>query len=118
MKEKFGFLQIVEKRTLRRWFFVEHVSKTRTVVKLGCPDLSVVKGLSDQIGEAVRQLPITREKGVAYRMNEVFVDVKDYSDILMNCDGAVLERRSLNRIYIQAFLSSESRVTASELSSA
>lgn len=97
--------QIVEKRTLRRWFFVEHVSKTRTVVKLGCPDLSVVKGLSDQIGEAVRQLPVTREKGVAYRMNEVFVDVKDYSDILMNCDGAVLERRSLNRIYIQAFLS-------------
>lgn len=100
------FLQIVEKRTLRRWFFLEHVGKTRTVVKLGCPDQSVVKGLSDQIREAVRQLPITREQGVAYRMNEVFVDVKDTSDILMNCDGAVLERRSLNRIFIQAFLSS------------
>ena len=33
------------------------------------------------------------------------MDVKDNSSILMNCDGAVLERRSLNRIYIQAFLS-------------
>ena len=99
--------QIVEKRTLRRWFFVEHVGRTKTVVKLGCPDPSVVKGLCDQIGEAVRQLPVTREQGVAYRMNEVFVDVKDYCDILMNCDGAVLERRSLNRIYIQAFLTSE-----------
>ena len=42
---------------------------------------------------------------MAYRVNEVFVDVKDYSDILMNCDGAVLERKSLNRIYVQAFLS-------------
>lgn len=91
---------------MRRWLFVEHVSKVKTVVKLGCPDQSVVRSLSDQIGEAIRQLPVTREQGVAYRMNEVFVDVKDYSDILMNCDGAVLERRSLNRIYIQAFLSS------------
>ena len=89
---------------MRRWFFVEHISKTRTVVKLGCPDQSVVQSLSDQIGEAIRQLPVLREQGVAYRMNEVFVDVKDYSDILMNCDGAVLERRSLNRIYVQAFL--------------
>lgn len=92
---------------MRRWFFVEHVSRSRTIIKLGCPDQTVVKSLSDQIGEAIRQLPVMRDQGVAYRMNEVFVDVKDYSDILMNCDGAVLERRSLNRVYVQAFLSSE-----------
>ncbi len=83
---------------------MEHVSKLRTVVKLGSPDVSIIHNLSDTIQEAVRQLPVTREQGVAYRVNEVFVDVKDYSDILMNCDGAVLERKSLNRIYVQAFL--------------
>ena len=87
---------------------MEHISRSRTVVKLGSPDQSLVRGMSDQIGEAIRQLPVLRDHGVAYRMNEVFVDVKDYSDILMNCDGAVLERRSLNRVYVQAFLSSES----------
>ena len=76
-------------------------------MKLGSPDPSVVQSLSDAIQEAVRQLPITREQGVAYRVNEVFVDVKDYSDILVNCDGAVLERKSLNRIYVQAFLTGE-----------
>ena len=86
---------------------MEHVSKLQTVVKLGCPDIAVVQSLSDTINEAVRQLPITRDQGVAYMMNEVFVDVKDYSDILMNCDGAVLERKSLNRIYVQAFLTGE-----------
>lgn len=35
---------------------------------------------------------------------QVFIDIKDNSDILMNCDGAVLERKSLNRIFVQAFL--------------
>ena len=74
-------------------------------MKIGCPDLNVVQSLSDKINEAIRQIPVTRQQGVAYRMNEVFVDVKDCSDILMNCDGAVLERTSLNRIYVQAFLS-------------
>lgn len=83
---------------------MEHVSKARTIVKMGSPDQSVVENLSDQISEAIRQLPMTRDQGVAYRMNEVFVDVKDHSNILMNCDGAVLERKSLNRVYIQAFL--------------
>ena len=96
--------RVREKRTLKRWLFVEHISSARTIVKVGCPDLSVVESLSDQIDEAIRQLPVMRLQGVAYRMNEVFVDIKDNSDILMNCDGAVLERRSLNRVYIQAFL--------------
>ena len=84
---------------------MEHVTSARTIVKIGCPDLNIVESLSDQINEAVRQLPVTRQQGVAYRMNEVFIDVKDHSDILMNCDGAVLERKSLNRIYVQAFVS-------------
>lgn len=96
--------RIQEKRTLKRWLFVDHVSRGQTIVKLGCPDLSVVESLSEYINEAIRQLPVSRQQGVAYRMNEVFVDVKDQSDILMNCDGAVLERRSLNRVYIQAFI--------------
>ncbi len=38
----------------------------------------------------------------------MFIDIKDNSDILMNCDGAVLERKSLNRIFVQAFLSGSS----------
>ena len=97
--------RIREKRTFKRWLFVDHVSHGQTIVKMGCPDLSVVQSLSNCVNEAVRQLPIARQQGVAYRLNEVFVDVKDQSDILMNCDGAVLERRSLDRIYIQAFLS-------------
>ena len=96
--------QLHERRTFKRWFFVEHFSTARTIVKIGCPDLDVVKNLSDQINEAIRQLPVTRQQGGAYKMNEVFVDVKDSSDILMNSDGAVLERKSLNRIFVQAFL--------------
>lgn len=96
---------IHERRTFRRWFYVDHISSLRTIVKIGCPDLNVVDSLTDQVNEAIRQLPVTRQQGVAYRMNEVFVDVKDQSEILMNCDGAVLERSSLNRIYLQAFLS-------------
>lgn len=96
--------QVHERRTLKRWLFVEHVSTGRTIVKIGCPDLSLVQSLSDQITEAIRLLPVTRQQGIAYRMNEVFIDVKDYSEILMNCDGTVLERKSLNRIYVQAFL--------------
>ena len=96
--------QMHEKRTFKRWFFIEHFSTARTIVKIGCPDLDVVKNLTDQVNEAIRQLPVTRQQGGAYKMNEVFVDVKDSSNILMNCDGAVLERRSLNRIFVQAFL--------------
>ena len=96
---------IQEKRTLKRWLFVDHVTREHTIFKLGCPDLSVVQNLSETISEAIRQLPVTRQRGVDYRMNEVFIDVKDHAEILMNCDGAVLERRSLNRIFIQAFIS-------------
>ena len=96
---------------------MEHVSSAHTIVKIGCPDLNVVESLSDQINEAVRQLPVTRQQGVAYRMNEVFIDVKDHSDILMNCDGAVLERMSLNRVYVQAFVtgSPECRLVFNDL---
>ena len=97
--------RIREKRTLKRWLFVDHVARVHTIVKIGCPDLSTITTLSDTISEAIRQLPIARQVGVAYRMNEVFVDVKDQADILMNCDGAVLERTSLNRVYLQAFIS-------------
>ena len=97
--------RIQEKRTLKRWLFVDHVTRVHTIVKIGCPDLSTIASLSDTISEAVRQLPITRQVGVAYRMNEVFVDVKDQAEILMNCDGAVLERTSLNRVFLQAFIS-------------
>jgi hypothetical protein len=97
--------RIQEKRTLKRWLFVDHVSRTHTVVKIGCPDLSTLASLSETIREAIRQLPVSRQVGVAYRMNEVFVDVKDQAEILMNCDGAVLERSSLNRVYLQAFIS-------------
>lgn len=97
--------RIQEKRTLKRWLFVDHVTRTSTVIKLGCPDLTAISSLSETISEAIRQLPLSRQVGVAYRMNEVFVDVKDHAEILMNCDGAVLERTSLNRVYLQAFIS-------------
>ena len=50
---------------------MEHISKARTIVKLGCPDVTVVQGLSDQINEGIRMLPVTRDPGVSYRMNEV-----------------------------------------------
>ena len=84
---------------------MDHVSRIHTIVKVGCPDISVIHNLSETINEAIRQLPVSRQLGVAYRMNEVFVDVKDQAEILMNCDGAVLERSSLNRVYLQAFIS-------------
>lgn len=93
-----------ERRTLKRFLLVEHVTTNHTQVKFGSQDLSVMKSISEAINEAVRQLPATRARGVAYRMNEVFVDVKETSDILMNCDGAVLDRKSLNRVFVQAFL--------------
>ena len=34
----------------------------------------------------------------------MFVEVKDHAQILMSCDGAVLERQSQNRIMVQAYL--------------
>eukprot|EP00731_Ephydatia_muelleri_P022204 Em0014g795a len=96
-----------ERRSLKRWFFLDHISISRTILKLGSPDLTVVTNISDAVNEAIRLLPVTRDEGVAYRVNEVFVDVRDCSEILMNCDGTVLERQSLNRLYVQAFLSGE-----------
>ena len=96
--------QVREKRTLKRFLFIEHVTQTHSLIKLGSRDLSTIQSVSDAINEAVRQLPVTRAQGVAYRMNEVFIDIKEHTEILMNCDGAVLDRKSLNRIYIQAFL--------------
>lgn len=96
---------VQERRSLKRWFFLDHVSTSRTILKLGSPDLAVVTNVSDAINEAIRLLPVTRDEGVAYRVNEVFIDVHDCSEILMNCDGTVLERQSLNRLYVQAFLS-------------
>ena len=86
---------------------MEHVTHHNTIIKLGYADLTVLESLSDSLNEAIRQLPITRQAGVAYRMNEVFIDVKDSSDILMNCNGAVLDRSSCNKIYVQAFLTGQ-----------
>ena len=96
---------IEEKRTLKRFLLMEHVTNCHTLLKLGSHDLTVIESVSEAVNEAVRQLPMLRARGVAYRMNEVFIDVKESSDILTNCDGAVLDRKSLNRIYVQAFLS-------------
>ena len=95
---------IQEKRTIKRLFLMDHVTTCKTLYKLGSHDLGIIQNVSEAINEAVRQLPVTRARGVAYRVNEVFVDVKESSDILMNCDGAVLDRKSLVRIYVQAFL--------------
>lgn len=97
--------RIEEKRTFKRFLLMEHVTTSHTLLKLGSHDLTVIESVSEAINEAVRQLPMLRARGVAYRMNEVFIDVKESSDILTNCDGAVLDRKSLNRIYVQAFLS-------------
>ena len=96
-----------EKRTLKRFLFVEHVTHHNSIIKIGFTDLAILQSLSDSLNEAIRQLPITRQQGVAYRMNEVFIDVKDSSDILMNCNGAVLDRSSCNKIYVQAFLTGQ-----------
>ena len=95
---------VQEKRTLKRLLLMEHVTTCNTLLKLGSHDLNIIQTFLEAINEAVRQLPVTRARGVAYRVNEVFVDVKESSDILMNCDGAVLDRKSLSRIYVQAFL--------------
>ena len=102
---KLQHTSLQERRSLKRWFFLDHISISRTILKLGSPDLTVVANISDAVNEAIRVLPVTRDEGVAYRVNEVFVDVRDCSEILMNCDGTVLERQSLNRLYVQAFLS-------------
>ena len=83
------------------------VTHHNTIIKFGYSDLSVLESLSESLNEAIRQLPITRQAGVAYRMNEVFIDVKDSSDILMNCNGAVLDRSSCNKVYVQAFLTGQ-----------
>lgn len=96
---------VQEKRSVKRLFLMEHVTRFKTLYKIGSHDLSVIQSILEAVNEAVRQLPVTRARGVAYRVNEVFVDVKESSDILMNCDGAVLDRKSLIRMYIQAFLS-------------
>lgn len=93
-----------EKRTVKRLFLMEHVTRCNTLYKLGSHDLNVIQNILEAINEAIRQLPVTRARGVAYRVNEVFVDLKESSDILMNCDGAVLDRKSLIRIFVQAFL--------------
>ena len=65
---------------------MEHISRARTVVKLGCPDVTVVQGLSDQISEAIRMLPVTRDPGVSYRMNEV--TFRDSAVHTHNCTSA------------------------------
>ena len=52
-------MQVHEKRTLRRWLLVEHVSSARTFIKLGCPDLTTIQSLNDQLNKALRQLPVT-----------------------------------------------------------
>lgn len=100
-----------ERRTFKRFLLREHITSSTTLLKLGSHDLGLIQNISEAINEAVRQLPVIRMKGVAYRSNEVFVDVKEYSDILMNCDGAVLDRKSLNRVYIQAFLTAAPECT-------
>ena len=95
---------VQERRTIKRFLFVEHVVSSSTLMKFGSQDPSVVQNVSEVINEAIRQLPVLRAKGTAYRINEVFVDVKETSNILMNCDGAVLDRKSLIRVFVQGFL--------------
>ncbi len=95
---------VQEKRTLKRFLMMEHVVSAHTLMKFGSQDPSLVQNITEAINEAVRQLPVLRAKGVAYRMNEIFVDVKESSEILMNCDGAVLDRKSLIRVFVQGFL--------------
>ena len=95
---------VQERRTLKRFLMMEHVVSAHTLMKFGAHDPTLVQNISEAINEAVRQLPVLRAKGVAYRMNEIFVDVKESSEILMNCDGAVLDRKSLIRVFVQGFL--------------
>ena len=95
---------VQEKRTLKRFLMMEHVSSSSTLMKFGAHDPTLITSIGEAVSEAVRQLPVLRATGVAYRMNEVFVDVKESSDILMNCDGAVLDRKSLIRVFVQGFL--------------
>jgi hypothetical protein len=93
-----------EKRTLKRFFFVEHVSKYETLLKFGSHDMAIIDSFIEGIQTAVHELPVTRQPSTAYQMNEVFIDIKDNSDILMNCNGAVLDRQSVNKFIMQAFL--------------
>ena len=109
-----------EKRTIKRLFFIEHVSHTETVLKFGSQDQVVLQSFIDGVQEAIRQLPVTRQPGGAYRMNEVFIDIKDQSHILMNCNGAVLDRQSQNNVFVQAFLTGtpECKLVVNDIESA
>eukprot|EP00800_Vazella_pourtalesii_P018512 TRINITY_DN596_c0_g1_i8.p1 TRINITY_DN596_c0_g1~~TRINITY_DN596_c0_g1_i8.p1 ORF type:complete len:411 (+),score=69.60 TRINITY_DN596_c0_g1_i8:215-1447(+) len=61
----------LERRTFRRFFMYQHVTRRLTVCKFGFRDLNQLKEFQEAFNNALRHLPVTRQQGVAYHANEV-----------------------------------------------
>ena len=86
---------------------VQHVSKTTPILKLASPSHTVIREFIDVVRQAIRTLPIFRDRGISHNTEAVYINVHDTCSALIDASGSLLMLGILVRIYMRAFISDD-----------
>ena len=86
---------------------VQYVSKTTPILKLASPSHTVIREFIDVVRQAIRTLPIFRDRGISHNTEAVYINVHDTCSALIDASGSLLMLGILVRIYMRAFISDD-----------
>ena len=86
---------------------VEYVARTTPILKIASTSHLVMQEFTEVINDAIRSLPIFRDRGISHNTEAVYIDVQDTCSALLDSTGSVLMLGILVRIYLRAFISGD-----------
>ena len=86
---------------------VQYTARTTPILKIASYSHLVIREFVEVIKDAIRSLPVFRDRGISHNTEAVYIDVHDTCSALLDSTGSVLMLGILVRIYLKAFVSGD-----------
>lgn len=86
---------------------VQYVARTTPILKIASNSHLVMHEFTEVVKDAIRSLPIFRDRGISHNTEAVYIDVQDTCSALLDSTGAIIMLGILVRIYLRAFISGD-----------
>lgn len=86
---------------------VQYIARTTPIIKIASTSHLVIREFVEVVKDAMRSLPIFRDRGISHNTEAVYIDVHDTCSVKLDATGTVLMLGILVRIYLRAFISGD-----------
>ena len=86
---------------------VQYIARTTPILKIASSSHSVIQEFTQVVRNAMRSLPIFRDRGISHNTEAVYINVHDTCSAVIDTTGSVLMLGILVRIYLRAFISGD-----------